>query len=218
MRMTGGLGHQMYTKDTLISSASYRLLLALRMALFFYGILLFTGVGLIDAALCSLWPAWRSREIVPHRVSVALTCLLLGIFPLILVVPCSWGRPYRVLRLDYPHSLRPGESGWVRMSAQNTGGEVWQGGARCPCRLGVIYPLDGSVFHMPGEWVSAVRPAELSFGAEIAPAMAVDFHVPIQAPRVPGRYRETWGLLIEGRGWLPATEALNIQIEVGQEA
>jgi hypothetical protein len=204
----------MYREDTIISSVKYRLLLAIRMALFFWCLLFFAGIGLLDAILCTLWPTWRFREVAPYRVSASLTRFLTKIFPLILVVPCSWRRPYRVLRLDYPRFLRPRQFGWVEMVVQNTGSEVWRGEGQCPCCVGVIYPLDGSAFYVPGEWISAVRPAELSSGKEVAPGMTVDFRVPLQAPQVSGRYREVWGMLIEGRGWLPTMEGIKIQIEV----
>ncbi len=208
----------MCPRTTSLRTVCYRLTLALRMVSFLCVSLLFAGLGLIDAGLCRLRPSWHSRQGPSDWVSARLVRLLCRIFPLVLLVPCSWRQRYRVLHLDYPRLLRPGETAWVKLSIQNVGGETWRGGTTCPCRIGVISPLDGSAFWVAAEWLSPTRPAELPAGTETPPAEVAHFRVPIQAPRPPGRYRETWGLVIEGRNWLPTLRAVDVRIEVRQEA
>jgi hypothetical protein len=195
----------------------YHLRVALRMAAFILILLLFAGLGLVDAGVHLLSPPWRSREDVPGWVSSRVVRLVLRLFPLMLFVPCSLRRQYRVLRLDYPRRLRPGQLARVRLSARNTSSAAWQGGGVHPCRFGVVDPPDKSAFYVAGEWIGPARLAELSDGTEVRPAEEIDLEAPIQAPRTPGRYRETWGILIEGRNWLPTLHAVKVQIEVSQE-
>jgi hypothetical protein len=102
----------------------------------------------------------------------------------------------------------------MEFSIQNTHNDTWQSVGKRACCVGVIYPLAGSDLYIPGEWQSADRPAKLSEGTKVAPAEIATFRVPIRVPEKPGLYRETWGMLIEGRGWLPTLNALNIQIKV----
>lgn len=203
------------SKNPAIDNIGYHLSVTLRMLAFSLALPLFAALGLMDAGIRLLWPAWRSRASVPRWVSAGFVGLLERLFPHILVVPCGWRRQYRVLRLNYPQRCCPGQSAQVEIDIQNASKETWHNETFHPCRLGVIHPPDGSAFYMPDEWLNPTRPAELP--AEIGPSMTVSLRVPITAPHTPGLYRETWGLVIEGHNWLPTLHALDIQIEVKQE-
>lgn len=190
-----------------------RLALAVRMVSFLGGVAAFAALGLVDEALGSVWPAWRGREGPARWAGQGLTALALRIFPLLLVVPCA-RRQVRVHRLVHPRTLRPRAMAQVELVLENLSGETWSGGGPHPCRLGVIDPLDGSAFHVAGRWVAPGRAAELPTGTEIAPLERAEFQVPIQAPDEPGRYREVWGLVIEGRNWIPVLRGVEIVIDV----
>lgn len=205
-------------KPPLLDTIFYRLEFASRMMLFFLVLWIFAGLGLLDAVLRLLWPAWRSRESAPRWTSFWLPRLLIKIFPLIMLVPCGWHRQHRVLRFRYPKRLRPGEFGRVELLIENVGGETWRGGTTHPLRIGVMDPFAGSAFYAVDEWLDSTRPAELQAEEQIQPTMTASFTIPIQAPATPGLYREAWGPLIEGRNWLPALRALDLQIEVTPES
>lgn len=196
-----------------LRTAVDRLALALRMACFLVGVAIFAALGLVDAALGRLWPAWRERETAARWAGQGLTTLALGLFPLILVAPCA-RRQYRVRRLLYPRTLRAGETAQLVLLIQNLSGEVWAGGEAHPCRLGVIEPLEGSAFHVAGRWLSRERAGELPPGTAIAPLETAEFQIPLQAPAEPGRYREVWGLVIEGRNWIPVVRGIEVAIDV----
>ena len=118
---------------------------------------------------------------------------------------------------DDPRRLRPGQLARVKLSVQNTSSVAWHEGAVHPWRHGVIDPADKSAFYVAGEWIGPARLTELPAGIEVGPSGVVDFEVAIRAPRTPGCYRETWGLLIEGRNWLPTLRALDVRIEVSRK-
>lgn len=204
-------------RPTSLETIRYYLSLVCRMALFFLALLFFAGMGLLDAGLRFLWPAWRSRESAPRWTSSWLPRVVTKIFPSILLIPCSWHRQHRVLHFSYPRHLCPSERGWVKLAIQNVGGEAWRGGGANPLRIGVLSPPARSAFYVADEWSSSTRPAELRTEDEIQPSMTASFKIPIQAPSTPGLYREAWGPLIEGRNWLPALSPLNLKIEVTQE-
>lgn len=190
-----------------------RLAVTVRMLGFLGGVALFAGLGWLDAGVRRLWPAWREREAFPRWASEGITSVALWVFPRILAIPCA--RPQvRVRRLVHPETLSPGAGALVKLTVQNWSGEVWRGGASHPFRLGVIEPWRGSAFYVAGQWLGPMRPAQLPDDAEIAPLETASFRVPIRAPSRPGRYREVWGLVIEGRNWIPTLRGIEIRIDV----
>ena len=190
-----------------------RLVLMVRTVGFLTGVTLFAGLGLLDAGARRLWPAWREQEAAARWTGERLTALARRFFPLVLAVPCA-RRQVRVRRLVYPDTLRPGALGQVELVVENLGSEVWRGGGPHPCRLGVIEPWDRSAFYVPDRWLGPLRPAELPDGVQIAPLETTDFRVPIRAPSRPGRYREMWGMVIEGRNWIPTLRGIEVVIDV----
>ncbi len=190
----------------------------LRLSILGIVMLCFAALGVVDAGLRWLWPSWRAHEHTPRWVSKGLVRCVLWLYPLAVVVPYySWRPQYRVLRVAYPSRLCPGEMAWVTLTYRNISGEVWQGGKNFPCQLGMIHPYKGSALYVKEAWLAPNRPAVLPPGSSIAPLEVAKFRVPIQAPKTPGRYREIWGVLIEGRNWLTTFRASKIQIEVRED-
>lgn len=205
---------QVHLKTDLLGEVGHRLSMTVRLGGFLLALAFFATQGLVDAMLRLLWPKWRTSEVAPRWVSTGVAWMMLRLFPQVILLPFSWRGQYRVLRLEYPRVLHPGETGWVELTLQNGSRETWSGGTVHPCRLGVVNPPDASAFCSPAKWPSPTRPAELPPGAEIRPSMVFKFKVPIRAPQTPGDYRETWGLLVEGRNWLPTHRGLDIRIAV----
>lgn len=200
-----------------IETGRYWGTLLLQMAAFFLLLLLFATIGVLDAGVARILPAWRTSESMPRWVSRWLVFLVRALFPLLLLVPVSWYRPYRVLGFRYPRKLRPGQRGSAQLTVRNDTAEIWRGDAGQPLRVAVVAPVAGSHFHVPGDWIHATRPAQLAPSAQIHPGQSATFHIPLQAPTRPGTYRETWGLLHEGRGWLPTRRAFELRVVVGEE-
>lgn len=110
-----------------------------------------------------------------------------------------------VVSLSNNPFLYPGEIKKIKVSFRNLSRMVWQREGESPLHLGSFNPIVGadrqSLF-VEG-WLSINRPAKMS-QETVGPGEIADFEFFIRAPNdiVAGRYRESFGLVLERKEWL----------------
>ncbi len=97
--------------------------------------------------------------------------------------------------------LKPGDLTVARIWVKNIGTATWRNDREHPVMLGTDKPLDrpGLLF-APSAWLTSSRIAKL-VERQVAPGETGTFHVALQAPAAPGRYREWIRPVAENLDW-----------------
>ena len=119
--------------------------------------------------------------------------------------------------LGWNATLRAGQSAYAVVHMKNTGNMTWtktNGGN--DVMLGTVLGQDRqSVFCTAGWLYPCNRPVRL-IEASVAPGQTGTFEFPITAPQTPGLYSESFGLVVNGKGYFP-NGYMSFQITVEPE-
>ncbi len=105
----------------------------------------------------------------------------------------------RVVALDYPASLRAGDSGEVTIVLENRGARTWSG----ETRLGTTMPRDRDSLFQSGGWASPNRVAAMPI--DVLPGDQITLTFSITAPADAGQYHEHFNLVEDGFAWFSDT-------------
>lgn len=118
------------------------------------------------------------------------------------------GPAYAVLAEETPESMCPGETRWVELSLENSGGRSWVPGEQD--RLSYHWRTeDGTTVIRDGRRTDLVE--------VVSPGERVDLSAKVTAPKKPGSYRLVWRMLREGEDWFPESEGSSVTVQVGGE-
>ena len=102
-----------------------------------------------------------------------------------------------------------GEVGWVRLRVRNTGSATWSSGGATPVRVGTIAPNNRHSALAHPSWIDPGRPAAVN-PSTVPPGAIGTFLFPLQVPDRAGTWVEAFGVVVDGRTWLPATAQFTV--------
>ncbi|MDB5168824.1 MAG: hypothetical protein JWO41_180 [Candidatus Saccharibacteria bacterium] len=111
-----------------------------------------------------------------------------------------------------PGQLKPGEKYLVDLAVVNTGTAVWSNTGYMPVRLGTTNGQGHNSVFCDSSWIACSRPAGLR-ESTVSPGETGHFNFLIQAPYIPGSYRDYFKPLAENFVWTnDSDQSLGIQV------
>ena len=106
--------------------------------------------------------------------------------------------------LGWNATLRVGQSAYAVVQMRNTGNTTWtRTGSSFDAMLGTVNGQDRTSGFCGNTWLfPCKRPARLN-ESSVAPGQIGTFEFPISAPGEPGVYSESFGVVINGKGYFP---------------
>jgi hypothetical protein len=103
-------------------------------------------------------------------------------------------------QLTDPGEMAYGNEVYVRLKVKNIGTQTWSNSFT---RIGTSNPNDRASVFQDSSWLSSTRPTQL-MESSVAPGQVGTFEFSMTAPNTDGAYSESFGVVAEGKEWMPA--------------
>lgn len=114
--------------------------------------------------------------------------------------------------LGWNATLRTGQTAYAVVQMRNTGNTTWtKNGGNNDVMIGTVSSQDRFSLFCNAWLYPCNRPARLN-ETSVAPGQIGTFEFPISAPGAPGFYNESFGLVVNGKGYFPSYFSYNFTV------